>query len=69
MSVEGGCQSKVGLGVEVRVREGPDYHLLSHLLTTDVSLLPGSPLKSLAATSVSLDNNFLQVGDVVFQVR
>ena len=55
--------------MEVRVREGPDYHLLSHLLTTDVSLLPGSPLKSLAATSVSLDNNFLQVGDVVFQVR
>lgn len=69
VSVEGGCQSKVGLGVEVRVREGPDYHLLSHLLTTDVSLLPGSPLKSLAATSVSLDNNFLQAGDVVFQVR
>ena len=69
VSVEGGCRSKVGLAVEVRVREGPDYQLLSHLLTTDVSLLPGSPLKSLAATSVSLDNNFLQAGDVVFQVR
>ena len=36
VSVEGGCRSKVGLAVEVRVREGPDYQLLSHLLTTDV---------------------------------
>ena len=69
VSVEGGARSKVGLGVEVRLREGTDYQLLSHLVTTDVSLVPGSPLTSLAATSVRLDNNFLQAGDVVFQVR
>ena len=69
VSVEGDCPSKVGLAVAVRLREGPDYQLLSHLLTTDVSLVPGSPLQSLAATSLSLDSNFLQAGDVVFQVR
>ena len=69
VSVEGGCQSKVGLAVEVRLREGTEYQLLSHLVTSDVSLVPGSPLQSLAATSVSLNNNFLQAGDVVFQVR
>ena len=69
VSVEGGCRSKVGLGVEVRLREGTDYEPLSHLVTSDVSLVPGSPLQSLAATSVSLNNNLLQAGDVVFQVR
>ena len=69
VSVEGGVRSKVGLGGEVRLREGTDYQLLSHLVTTDVSLVPGSPLTSLAATSVRLDDNFLQAGDVVFQVR
>ena len=59
----------MGLGVEVRLREATENPLLSHLLT-DVPLQPGAPLRSVAASSVTLDEKFLQVaGDVVFQVK
>ena len=69
LSVEGKGESKVGLGVEVSVREDGDYRLLSRLFS-NVSLLPGAPLKSVAASSVGLDHKLLQTaGDVVFQVR
>lgn len=74
MSVTGGSgrESRVGLRLEVGIDHEDDDHddgLVSHL-DTDVSLVPGAPLRCVSATNTSLDRNQVRDnGDVVFKIR
>ena len=71
MSVSGGSGSSVGLRLEVSLHreDDEDVGLLSHL-DTEVSLVPGAPLRCVAATNSSLDKHLIRdSGDVVFKIR
>ena len=73
MSVTGGSgrESRVGLRVEVSVHheDDEDDGLLSHL-DTEVSLVPGAPLRCVSATNTSLARDQIKdSGDVVFKIR
>ena len=73
MSVTGGSgrESRVGLRLEVGIdhEDGEDDGLVSQL-DTDVSLVPGAPLRCVSATNTSLDRNQIRDnGDVVFKIR
>ena len=73
MSVTGGSgrESRVGLRLEVSVHheDDEDDDLLSHQ-DTEVSLVPGAPLRCVSATNTSLDRNQIKdSGDVVFKIR
>ena len=71
VSVSGGSGSSVGLRLEVSLHreDDEDVGLLSHL-DTEVSLVPGAPLRCVAATNSSLDKHLIRdSGDVVFEIR
>ena len=73
VSVTGGSgrESRVGLRLEVSVHheDDEDDDLLSHQ-DTEVSLVPGAPLRCVSATNTSLDRDQNKVsGDVVFKIR
>ena len=73
VSVTGGSgrESRVGLRLEVSVQheDEEDDDLLTHL-DTEVSLVPGAPLRCVSATNTSLDREQIRdSGDVVFKIR
>ena len=73
MSVTGGSgrESRVGLKLEVSLdhEDVEDDGLLTHL-DTEVSLVPGAPLRCVSATNTSLDRSQIRDnGDVVFKIR
>ena len=73
VSVTGGSgrESRVGLRLEVSVQheDEEDDDLLTHL-DTEVSLVPGAPLRCVSATNTSLDRDQIRdSGDVVFKIR
>ena len=73
VSVTGGSgrESRVGLRLEVSVQheDDEDDDLLAHL-DTEVSLVPGAPLRCVSATNTSLDREQIRdSGDVVFKIR
>ena len=66
-----GRESRVGLRLEVSVHheDVEDDGLLSHL-DTEVSLVPGAPLRCVSATNTNLDRSQIRDnGDVVFKIR
>ena len=71
MSGGSGRESRVGLRLEVSVHheDVEDDGLLSHL-DTEVSLVPGAPLRCVSATNSNLDRSQIRDnGDVVFKIR